>query len=90
MMIGTQRYTARDNKDQLDKQVVRQVETAFKITILSVRLTWVIHGVDFSKCQPLIKTEFDLLQLCKTLKESNLIPSIPETRTGADWAREQQ
>ena len=49
-------YIAMDNKGQLDKQVAAQVEAAFKITLLSAGLTWIVHGVDFSKCQPPIKT----------------------------------
>ena len=90
---------SRDDKGQFYKQVVRQVETTFKITLLPAGLTWVIHILDFSNCQPPIKTvyqtervtpEFDLLQLYKTLKESNLTPSISEVRTRADWVRKQQ
>ena len=92
-------YIARDNHGILNKRIANQVEAAFKITLLAPGMTWIIHGVDFTRCQPPVRTvhqnervtpEFDLLQLCKTLQESSMTPSIPEARTRADWINEQK
>ena len=92
-------HIARDSQGKPDAEVARQVEAAFKITLLSPGLTWIIHGVDFSKSQPPVKTvhqlervtpDFDLVQLCKTLSESSMTPAIPRARTRADWIKEQK
>ena len=92
-------HIARDSQGKPDAEVARQVEAAFKITLLSPGLTWIIHGVDFSKSQPPVKTvhqlervtpDFDLVQLCRTLRESSMTPAIPRARTRADWIKEQK
>ena len=86
-------YIPRDNQGTINGEISKKVEVEFKITLLSPGMTWIIHGVDFTGCQPPIKTvnqnervtpEFDLLQLCKTLQESNMTPSVPKTRTRTD------
>ena len=90
---------AQDNQGKLDADVAKKVEAAFKITLSSPGLTWIIHGVDFTKSQPPVKTvhqlervtpDFDLVQLCRTLRESSMTPSIPRARTRADWIKEQK
>ena len=93
------RHIARDHRGELDTSIAKMVEASFKITLLSPGLTWIIHGVDFSKSQPPIKTvhnmdrvtpDFDLVQLCQTLQESSMTPPLPEARTRADWIKEQK
>ena len=93
------RHIARDSRGTLDTSVAKMVEAAFKITLLAPGLTWIIHGVDFSKAQPPIRTvhnadrvtpDFDLVKLCKTLQESSMTPPLPEARTRADWIKEQK
>ena len=92
-------YIARDSQGQLNESIAKKVEAAFKITLLAPGMTWIIHGVDFSKVNPPVKTvhqnervtpQFDLQQLCRTLQEASMTPSIPQARTRADWIREQK
>ena len=92
-------HIARDTQGKLDKDVARRVKESFKITLLSPGLTWIVHGIDFSKVQPTVRTvhqvqrvtpDFDLQQLCKTLQESDMTPPLAQARTRADWIKEQK
>ena len=83
-----------DEQGKLDKDVESKVNNAFLITLLSPGLTWVVHGIDFSKAKQPIRTvhqntrvtpEFELQELMRVLKSSNTTPPLPIAKTREDW-----
>ena len=88
-----------DEKGTLDKDVKRKLEDAFMITLLDPALTWVVHGIDFSKAKQTIRTvhanarvtpEFELQELVRVLSSSNMTPPLPIARTREDWIQLQK
>ena len=89
-----------DESGDLDKDVERKINNSFLITLLSPGLTWVIHGIDFSKIkQPIrrvhqsssrVTPEFELQELVKTLMASNMTPPLPNARTREEWVKLQK
>jgi len=72
------------------------VQKAEKIVFLSSGLTWVIHGIDLPKTykqvfyNERVTPEYDLNELMKHLKGSNLTPALPQCNTRRDWIRAQK
>ena len=89
-----------DESGDLDKDVEKKINNSFLITLLSPGLTWVIHGIDFSKIkQPIrrvhqsssrVTPEFELQELVKTLMASNMTPPLPNARTREEWVKLQK
>ena len=82
------------NKDFIEP-LQRQVDAALKLTLLAPGLTWLIHGIQM-RCQ--IKTvyansrvtpEFELNELLKILKDSNMTPPLENFRTREEWIEQQ-
>jgi len=83
-----------DEKGNLDEEIERKVNNAFLISLLSPNLTWVVHGLDFSKAKQPIRTvhqgtrvtpEFELQELVRVLSASNTTPPLPIAKTREDW-----
>lgn len=95
-----------DEKGNLNKDVESKVNDAFLITLLSPALTWIVHGVDFSKVQNNVRRvhrsvgttyngnrvtpEFELQELMRVLSSSNMTPPLPVARTREDWIQFQK
>ncbi len=89
---------ALDNSNNLIVPIQEKVNRAMKITLLSPGLTWIIYGVKFNSDRP-IKTvhanerttpEFELTDLVKKLRDSNLTPPLAEFRTREEWIQQQK
>ena len=93
-----------NEKGELCKETQKKVDGAFKIALLDPGLTWVVHGVKFDE-QWKIRTvyageategtdrvteEFELQELVKKLRSSNLTPPLPEFSTREKWIEEQK
>jgi len=91
-------HIARDGNKQILAPVQQLVDDAFKITLLSPGLTWIIHGLDFSKKERIktvytskrVTPDFDLDELMKILKDSNMTPPVAEFATRQDWIAAQK
>ena len=91
-------HIARDASKQLIAPVQRLVDDAMKITLLSPGLTWIIHGLDFTRKERIktvhagrrVTPDFDLEELMKHLKDSNLTPPLPEFASRQDWIAAQK
>ena len=88
-----------DEQGNLDKDVKDMIDKSFLIALLDPGLTWVIHGIDFSKAKQPVRTvhqsvrvtpEFELQELVRVLKSSNMTPPLPVARTRADWIKAQK
>ena len=90
-------HIARDQKKNVVLSLHRKVENAKKITLLSPGLTWIIHGINFSHATTIrtvyantrVTPEFELEELVKTLKDSNLTPPLPQFSTRDKWIEAQ-
>ena len=85
-----------DQKKKIDPSIEALVNKSMKLTLLSPGLTWVIHGIDFSAQAKRIQTvyantnvtpEYELAELVKKLKDSNLTPALPRFKTRQDWIK---
>ena len=91
-------HIARDGSKQIIGPVQQQVDDAMKIAFLSPALTWVIHGLDFSKKERIrtvyanrqVTPDIDLEELMKHLKDSNMTPPLPEFASREDWIKAQE
>ena len=91
-------FIAIDNNKQVVHPIRRLLDDAMKITLLSPGLTWVIHGVNFQN-KARIKTvftnqrvtpDFELEELAKHLKNSNMTPPLAQFATRQDWIAAQK
>ena len=91
-------FIATDSSKNIIHPVQKQVDEAMKITLLSPGLTWIIHGVDFSSKTKIrtvhaskrVTPDFELDDLVKHLKDSNLTPPLPHFATRQDWIAAQK
>ena len=94
------RYIAVDHSKQVVHPIRRLVDNAMKITLLSPGLTWVIHGLNFAQKARIrtvyanhrvtrdgkrVTPDFELEELAKHLKNSNMTPPLPQFATRQAW-----
>ena len=86
-------YIAIDHNKMAIEPIQRLVEKSMKITLLRPGLTWIIHGIDFKSKLPIrtvytskrVTPEFELQELEKILKDSNMTPPVAEFKTQQYW-----
>ena len=90
-------HIARDGSKQIIAPIQRMVDDAMKITLLDPGLTWIIHGIDFTKKERIktvhanrVTPDFDMTDLMKHLKDSNMTPPLPSFATREDWIKAQK
>jgi len=91
-------YIAVDSSNNVIHPIQKKVDDSMKITLLSPGLTWIIHGIEFRRDTPIktvytsqrVTPEFDLQELMKKLKDSNLTPPLPQFATRAEWIKAQK
>ena len=91
-------YIAIDHNKVLIKPIQQLVEQSMKITLLRPGLTWIIHGIDFTSKLPIrtvyaserVTPDFELQELERILKDSNMTPPVDEFKTRQDWIAAQK
>jgi hypothetical protein len=90
-------YIAKDQRKHVVVDLQRKVDRATKITLLSPGLTWLISGINFAPTNrfktvyagPRVTPEYELEELVRILKDSNMTPPVAQFSTRDKWIEAQ-
>jgi len=90
-------YIAKDQRKHVVVDLQRKVDRATKITLLSPGLTWLISGISFAPTNrfktvyagPRVTPDYELEELVRILKDSNMTPPVAQFSTRDKWIEAQ-